>query len=148
MRDFRGVTVVELLVVLGIIGLLLGLLMPAVHISRERAREVLCKNNIYQVTSGVVQYQLTHKKRRESIVQTRLAVGLWMSCHSSSNRILQPHRKGTNVQRSNPEFLRVPPTILQCPRTTILDKADETQLWARALHVGVLRRWQDHRRRV
>ncbi len=103
--------------------------MPAVHISRERAREVLCKNNIYQVTSGVVQYQLTHKKRPG--VYRANKIGGWvvdvlpfLEQQNLYNRIA----KGTNVQQT-PEFLRVPPTILQCARTTILDKADETQLW-------------------
>jgi prepilin-type N-terminal cleavage/methylation domain-containing protein len=44
-----GVTLVELIVVLAIITLLLGLLIPAVHFSRESARWVACQGNLHQL---------------------------------------------------------------------------------------------------
>jgi prepilin-type N-terminal cleavage/methylation domain-containing protein len=41
-------TLIELLVVMAIIGLLLALLLPAIHATRERSRQVTCKNNLRQ----------------------------------------------------------------------------------------------------
>ncbi len=50
-------TVVELLVVIGIIGILMGMLLPAVQAVRESARNLACKNHLHQLGIAAQSYE-------------------------------------------------------------------------------------------
>src|ERR1041385_8311337 len=59
----RGFTLVELMVVVAIIGLVLGIALPAFMKSRTQARKQLCIENISQIESAKQQWGVENGKK-------------------------------------------------------------------------------------
>ena len=52
----KGFTIIELLVVIFIIGLLIAIITPAFAKARFLSREVVCRNNLKQIATGIQIY--------------------------------------------------------------------------------------------
>jgi prepilin-type N-terminal cleavage/methylation domain-containing protein len=57
----EGFTLVELLVVIGIIALLVSILLPALNKARERANEIACQSNQRQLMMGFLMFANDHQ---------------------------------------------------------------------------------------
>jgi prepilin-type processing-associated H-X9-DG protein len=59
---YRGVTLIELLLVIGIIATLVALLLPAVQAAREATRKSACANHLKQIGLAISNYESAHKE--------------------------------------------------------------------------------------
>jgi prepilin-type N-terminal cleavage/methylation domain-containing protein len=56
-----GFTIIEILVAVGIVGVLMGVLVPAVQQARERSRDLSCRNNLKQVGLALHEHESAHQ---------------------------------------------------------------------------------------
>src|SRR4029078_3041689 len=58
----RAFTLIEILVVVGIIALLVSILLPSLSRAREQARSTVCRSNLKQLMMGQIFYVTDHKR--------------------------------------------------------------------------------------
>ena len=63
-RRMRAFTLIELLVVIAIISVLAGMLLPAIALAREQARQKLCIGQMKDIYNGCELYMLNHGNTR------------------------------------------------------------------------------------
>jgi prepilin-type N-terminal cleavage/methylation domain-containing protein/prepilin-type processing-associated H-X9-DG protein len=82
-RTPRAFTLVELLVVIGIIALLIGILLPVLSKAREQSRRTACLANLRTIGQAMFLYAAAHKDR----LPNHNPVGMWQSEKTASTAL-------------------------------------------------------------
>jgi prepilin-type N-terminal cleavage/methylation domain-containing protein/prepilin-type processing-associated H-X9-DG protein len=113
-------TLVELLVVIGIIAVLVGLLLPALNRARRQANQVQCSSNMRQIVMAVLQYTYDNKGRFIPDQMTSSEPGypngwFWSNELVELGYIQSPnvYSPGTTTQ----DLSRVGSSVFRCPET-------------------------------
>lgn len=121
-------SMVELLVVLAIITLLLGMLLPAVHTVRQRARELVCKNNLHQISIAIANFRQAHKKIPGP--GTSGKVGGWtieLLPFLEQKNLWDQIAPGSPILNA-PDILLRKPRIFRCPFREVMDDVAEAKM--------------------
>src|SRR5687768_2059979 len=70
----RAFTLVELLVVVGVIAVLIAMLLPALRKARIAAKTTMCLSNLRQVGAGMLIYEIEQKRLPLHVVEIRAAI--------------------------------------------------------------------------
>jgi prepilin-type N-terminal cleavage/methylation domain-containing protein/prepilin-type processing-associated H-X9-DG protein len=108
-RHLPGFTLVELLVVVGIIALLISILLPSLSKARESARTVKCLSNLRTLGLATAMYCDEHKNTLPYPTTTLGELNLWFNC-------LDPYIQAkADTSRSGVAGGRTYKNIKQCP---------------------------------
>ena len=99
----KGFTLIELLVVIAVIALLMGILMPALHLARDQGRKISCMSNMRQVGLAFMTYQNEYEKTPPK-TQTDVFDFASPSAPPNALKLLRPMLSSEDPNRATPIY--------------------------------------------
>ena len=115
-RTRLGFTLIELLVVIGIIAIVIGILLPILSRAREKARRTTCANQLRQLVSACVMYQIELRHYPEPVASLPLMTPRLINQ-------LAPYLKALPCKDS--QVLTDLPAVFVCPERRLLELFEE-----------------------
>ncbi len=115
-----GFTLLEMLVIIAIIGILVGLLFPAVQMAREAGRRITCQNNLKQLGLAIQQYHGVYSRFPPSSVARphRHSWVPFLLAELDQANLQDQYRWDVDWDDpANQEAINTPLRVLQCPST-------------------------------
>jgi len=133
-RTYRGLTLLELLVVLFIISVMAGLLFPAIQSARGTAHATACQNNLRQLGQGLRQCVAT-SKRFPAPNRWTVDILKWIEEWPLANEFAGGIPKNVELSRpplyrcpSQPEFDSTVPNARECHYLLAVDRRDQNRV--------------------
>lgn len=130
-QAFAAFTLVEVLVVVAMIGVLVGLLLPAVQAARESGRRSQCQNNMRQIGQALANHESAKKSYPPMCDMVSQVSGMGQSPAISSFVMLLPFLEQEDVYAQAARGTGSPPVPFM-PRST-----DLAPMWTRRLSVFI-----------
>ena len=92
----RGFTLVEVLVVVGIVALLMGVMLPAINRVRETSRRTTCMGNLRVIGQGLLTYARDNKDEFPRIIAQPTNNDDYLETHEPDATVTSPFANSNN----------------------------------------------------